>query len=445
MTIDTHDYPLARASWVAFAPGIESVNVLLLYFIFAPYMVQTVLGGGADAQTIWGVVTAIGGISVALLGPITGTIADTVGGQKRFLSAFVLIAATASAALWFAVPGIPVEGLVALSIVAILLMIGVELAGVTYSSLLPNLGTPKTIGRLSGNAIGFGIAWGLILLGGYIAAFMLGDTPFFGLDREAHEHSRIAGPIVAAALLFFIMPLLAFTPPTPIRLVCLPVGRIVRGVLKDAYLAMRAEPAIARFVIARVIYQDGIGVALTFGSIYAAGLFGWDTLELAVFGICILGAAAIGATIGGQIDDRIGAKNTILLALLILIVGMIALLSFPASSEVSDGFLSTPAEQTFIGVALLLGLGIGPAGGSGRTMMARIAPQGQAGKWFGIMALAGNAVAFTGPALVALVTFLTESERSGMMVAPVIIGLGAILMLFVKSDQPLLNKQLATA
>lgn len=440
MTIDTREFPLARASWVSFAPGIESVNVLLLYFIFAPYMVQTVLGGGSDAQSVWGVVTAIGGISVALLGPVVGTIADTVGGQKRFLAGFVLVGAAASATLWFAIPGLPTEGLIALSGVAILLMIGVELAGVTYSSLLPSLGTPATIGRLSGNAIGFGIAWGLILLGGYISAFMLGDTPFFGLDRAAHEHSRIAAPIVAVALLFFLLPLLTFTPPTPIRRVCLPVGRIVRGVLKDAYLAMRANPAIARFVIARVIYQDGIGVTLTFGSIYAAGLFGWDTLELAVFGICILGAAAIGAAIGGQIDDRIGAKNTILLALLILVIGMAALLSFPAPADVSEGFLSTPAEQTFIGVALLLGLGIGPAGGSGRTMMARIAPEGQAGQWFGIMALAGNAVAFTGPALVALVTYLTESERSGMMVAPVIIGLGAILMVFVKSDRPLLNR-----
>eukprot|EP00439_Symbiodinium_sp_Y106_P089670 s1_g2206.t1 len=443
---DTHrTYPLARASWVAFAPGIESVNVLLLYFIFAPYMVQTVLGGGSDAQTVWGVVTAVGGISVALLGPIMGTIADTIGGQKKFLSVFVGLAAAASAALWFAEPGVPVEGLVTLSFVAIMLMIGVELAGITYSSLLPSLGTASTMGRLSGNAIGFGIIWGLVLLGGYIAAFMIGDTPFFGLDREAHEHNRIAGPIVAAALLFFLWPLLTFTPPTPIRRVCLPVGRIVRGVIKDAYIALRQEPAIARFVLARVVYQDGMGVALTFGSIYAAGLFGWDTLELAVFGICILGSAAIGATIGGQIDDRIGAKNTILIALGLLTIGLTALLSFEAPAEASAGFLATPNERIFIGVALLMGLGIGPAGGSGRTMMARIAPEGQAGKWFGIMALTGNAVAFTGPALVALVTYLTESERSGMMVAPVIICIGAFLMLFVKSDRPLLTGRVATA
>jgi MFS transporter, UMF1 family len=440
MTTNLRTYPFARASWVAFAPGIESVNVLLLYFIFAPYMVQIVLGGGSDAQATWGVVTAIGGISVALLGPIVGTIADTVGGQKRFLIGFVSMAAAACAALWFASPGIPLEGLVALSIVAIFLMIGVELAGVTYSSLLPSLGTAATIGRLSGNAIGFGIMWGLVLLGAYIAAFMIGDTPLFGLDRDAQEHNRIAGPIVAVVLLVFLQPLLWLTPPTPLKRVCLPIGRIVRGVVKDAYHAMRQEPAIARFVIARVIYQDGIGVALTFGSIYAAGLFGWETLELAVFGICILGSAAIGATIGGRIDDRIGAKNTILIALGILIIAMTALLTFEAPAETGTGFLSTPTERIFIGMALLLGLGIGPAGGSGRTMMARIAPEGQAGKWFGIMALTGNAVAFTGPALVALVTYLTESERSGMMVAPIIIGLGALVMATVKSDRPLLSK-----
>jgi len=124
---------------------------------------------------------------------------------------------------------------------------------------------------------------------------------------------------------------------------------------------------------------------------------------------------------------------------------MCALLSFEPPAETADGFLSTPTEQLFIGVALLLGLGIGPAGGSGRTMMARIAPEGQAGKWFGIMALAGNAVAFTGPALVALVTYLTESERTGMMVAPVIIGLGALVMITVKADRPLLTGSVVTA
>ena len=68
-------------------------------------------------------------------------------------------------------------------------------------------------------------------------------------------------------------------------------------------------------------------------------------------------------------------------------------------------------------------------------MMSRIAPKEHVGQWFGIMALAGNAVAFTGPALVALVTYLTESERYGLMVAPVIVGIGFVLMLRVRSDR----------
>lgn len=166
----------------------------------------------------------------------------------------------------------------------------------------------------------------------------MGDEAALGLDRSAHEHSRIAGPIVAAALIFFVQPLLWFTPPTPLRKVHLPVGPIVRDVVSDA---------------------------LTFCSIYAASLFGWDTQELAVFGICVLGSAA---------------------------------------------------------------------GGSGRAMMSCIAPKEHLGQWFGSMALAGNAVAFTGPALAALETYLTDSERYGLMVAPFIVGLGFILMLRVRSD-----------
>jgi len=432
---DTKAYPFARKAWIAFAPGIETTNVLLLYFIFAPYMTQTVLGGGANAQAIWGLVTAIGGISIALLGPIFGTIADTVGGQKRFLAIFVTIGAVSSALLWFAVPGLPMAGLIVLAAISVALMIGVELAGITYSALLPKLGTPANIGRLSGTAIALGITWGLLLLGVYIFAFLLGEDAAFGLDRAAYEHSRISGPIAAAALILFVQPLIWLTPPTPRRKASLPIAGIVRGVIKDAVGAMRREPAIARFVIARVIYQDGIGVALTFGSIYAASLFGWDTQELAVFGICVLGSAALGAFVGGRIDDRIGAKGTILIALAILMTGFVVLLSIEPSTSINEGFLATTEERSFLLVALLLGLGIGPAGGSGRTMMSRIAPKEHVGQWFGIMALAGNAVAFTGPALVALVTYFTDSERYGLMVAPVIVGIGFILMLRVRSDR----------
>ncbi|MBG53456.1 MAG: hypothetical protein CML99_13715 [Rhodobiaceae bacterium] len=137
-----------------------------------------------------------------------------------------------------------------------------------------------------------------------------------------------------------------------------------------------------------------------------------------------------------RVDERFGARNTILGALLLLVFALLLLISIPTPAETTSGFLATPLEQLFIATACILGVAIGPAQGSGRSLMARLAPAGQSGRWFGIMALTGNAVAFTGPMLVAILTHVYDSQRAGLMVAPCLILLGFAIMLFVHRDNP---------
>lgn len=426
----------ARLGWILYAPGNETINVLLLYFIMAPYLTNVVVGDGVAGQTLWGWISATGAIIVALGGQILGSATDVIGGQKRFLAGFVLLASSGAAALWFAAPNADTTLIVFMSLATLAIMVGTELAGVLQNAMLPRLAPHHLVGRLSGTAIATGIAWGLAILGTYIVLFMVPETPFLGLEKSLHEHDRISGPIAGAALLVFAIPLLLLTPATPINRVCLPIKRLTFGVLAETYRSMRAHPKISRFIIARMIYQDGIAVALAFGSIYAAGHFGWDGLELGIFGMVVLGSSALGAYIGGKIDDHIGAKRTIVIALLILLTGLLGLVSIPAPTGSATGFLATPQEQLFIAMACVLGIAIGPAQGSGRSLMARLAPNGEAGRWFGIMALTGNAVAFTGPLLVALVTDATESQRLGLMVSPVLVLTGLLVLLGVVNDNP---------
>ncbi len=426
----------ARLGWILYAPGNETINVLLLYFIMAPYLTNVVVGDGVAGQTLWGWISALGAIIVAIGGQVLGSATDVIGGQKRFIAGLVALAGTGAAALWFAVPNAETTLLVLMSLATLAIMVGTELAGVLHNAMLPALAPRHMVGRLSGTSIATGIAWGLTVLGTYIVLFMVPDMPFLGLDKALHEHDRISGPIAGAALVLFAIPLMLLTPATPIRRVCLPIRRLTLGVVAETYRSMRAHPRISRFIIARMIYQDGIAVALAFGSIYAAGHFGWDGLELGIFGMVVLGSSAIGAFIGGKVDDHIGAKRTIVSALMILLAGILGLVSIPAPTEAGTGFLATPQEQLFIAFACVLGVSIGPAQGSGRSLMARLAPAGEAGRWFGIMALTGNAVAFTGPLLVAIVTDATDSQRLGLMVSPALIFIGLLVLLGVENDNP---------
>ncbi|GAA6154576.1 MFS transporter [Pyruvatibacter sp. HU-CL02332] len=426
----------ARLGWILYAPGNETINVLLLYFIMAPYLTNVVVGDGVAGQTLWGWISAFGAIIVAIGGQILGSATDVIGGQKRFISGFVLMASAGAAALWFATPNAGTGLVILMSVATLAIMVGAELTSVLHNAMLPRLAPRHLVGRLSGTSIATGIAWGLTVLGAYIVLFMIPEVPFLGLDKASHEHDRISGPIAGVALLLFTVPLLLLTPPTPINRVCLPIKRLTFGVLGETYRSLRSHPRIAGFIIARMIYQDGIAVALAFGSIYAAGHFGWDGLELGIFGMVVLGSSAIGAFIGGKVDDHIGAKRTILISLLILLTGIIGLVSIPAPAEAISGFLATPQEQLFIGLACVLGVSIGPAQGSGRSLMARLAPAGESGRWYGIMALTGNAVAFTGPLMVAIVTDATDSQRVGLMVSPVLIFIGLLVLLKVENDNP---------
>ena len=86
-------------------------------------------------------------------------------------------------------------------------------------------------------------------------------------------------------------------------------------------------PSLLIFLLARMLYTDGLTAIFAFGGIYGASVFGWGPLELGIFGIVLTLVGAFGALIGGGLDDRLGPKTVIVFALLALIAGAIGILS----------------------------------------------------------------------------------------------------------------------
>jgi len=192
-----------------------------------------------------------------------------------------------------------------------------------------------------------------------------------------------------------------------------------------------------------MIFSDGLTAVFTFGGIYGAAVFGWQALELGLFGIVLALVGAIGAAIGGFLDDRIGSKKVIIISLLIIMVGALGLLSVdkdhvfytlavPVKAAGSKVF-SSPGEMVFLGFGMLFSLVVAPVQASSRSLMARLAPPDKMTQFFGLFAFSGKATAFAAPIAVALVTQAAGSQRIGMATVLGFLLLGLLLMSFVRT------------
>jgi UMF1 family MFS transporter len=171
-----------------------------------------------------------------------------------------------------------------------------------------------------------------------------------------------------------------------------------------------------------MIYTDGLNTLFAFGGIYAAGTFGMDITEVMLFGIALNVTAGLGAFAFGWVDDLIGPKRTIAVALVMLALTGAAL-------------LSVESKSAFWALGLVLGAFFGPAQAGSRSFMARLAPPDMRTEMFGLYSLSGKATAFAGPALLAWVAIATDSQRLGMATIIIFLVGGLALLLTVREPQ----------
>ena len=201
---------------------------------------------------------------------------------------------------------------------------------------------------------------------------------------------------------------------------------------------LRQRAGLLRFLIARMMYQDGIGALLALGGGFAAGMFGWSIIELGIYGI-ILNITAFGGSLwGGRLDTRRGSKWVVtgsIIALLIATVGIVStgpgftlfgLLTFGTGD--TGGLFATGAEKAYVAFGLLIGLVFGPVQASSRAYMARSVAAEESGRYFGIYALAGRATSFMAPLSVAIVTDWTGSARAGMAMILIFFAVGLYVL-----------------
>ncbi len=440
--------PIAgRIAWTFYEFGGGPYFVMTQIFVFAAYFANGVVQDDpVNGQAWWAYTSGSTGLLIALLSPITGAIADKYGPRKPGLALFTMLAAPFIAALWFATPGNIAVAVICTVCAGALF----ELGFVFHNAMLPDIAPARRIGVIS--AAGYAMAYA-----GAIIAFAISlSMPLWGFGggpEHGYAQERAAGMIAACFAVTFMLPLLVLAPDTP------RTGRTIKQCIGEGFASLastlrkaRAYRNVVLFMVARMIYYDGLMAVFALIGIYAASVFGWG-VEVQYYGLLIIITAAVSAVVGGMADDAFGSRRTILISLAIFAICLAANLGtdphtlwyvvpltpgeaaaqlpFIGSVLASMGFDTLP-EQSFLLIGIVSGLFVGPALSSSRTLMARLAPQGQTAEFFGLYNLTGKATAFLAPTAIGLMTQASGDQRTGLGVIFVFIGLGFVLLLFVR-------------
>src|SRR5882724_1340413 len=440
-------YPRRAAviSWIFFDWAAQPYFTLIMTFVFAPYFATHVASDPASGQAMWGFATAAAGVMIALMSPVLGAIADASGRRKPWIAAFGALLVIGSCLMWFGKPG-DASVIPPLLLAYAIATVGVEFATVFNNAMMPSLVPPDKIGRLSGTGWATGYVGGilsLILVLGFLAAnpetgrTLFGFVPLFGLDPVTHQGDRITGPLTGIWFIIFVLPMFLLTPDYPAKR---PVREALRAGLIDLKQTLGELPqrkSMAAFLLANMIYTDGLVSLFAFGGIYAAGTFGWNTIQIGSFGILLAIAGSFGAWLGGKLDDSLGPKRVIAGSMLVLLLAIIAILLVDRDSILfvkvaapvpGSALFAAPAERAYLVLGCLIGAAGGPLQAASRTLLIHMAPKDRMAQYFGLFALTGKVTSFVGPLLIGIVTAVTESQKAGMAVLVLFFVAGLVLL-----------------
>lgn len=403
--------------WALYDWANSAFFAVIQTFVFAAYFVNAVAKDPVTGSSLWGYTIGAAGVVIALSGPVLGAIADRYGRRKPWIVIFTSLCVFATAALWFIKPDASYT--VGALVLVFLGTIGVECAIIFYNALLPDLAPEEKTGRWSGWAAGLGYAGGLVCLLVLYFCFINNDNPPFGLQKALSEPVRAA--FIVTALWYFIFSLPFFLKTPDVERSSLSLANSIKrgwGQLKTSIVELKNYRAIAVFLVARLLFIDGLGTLFAFGGIYAAGVFNLSTYEVLWFGIGLNLTAGIGAAAFAWVDDRLGSRRMMLLAL----AGL---------SLVTLILLLVTSVFWFWLLGLTLGIFVGPLYATSRSYMAHAAPGHLQTEMFGLMSFSGKATAFIGPLAVGWLTAVFDSQRLGMSVILILFIAGFLVLLRV--------------
>lgn len=414
---------LTVAAWALWDWGSAAFNAVLVTFIFSVYLTDSV-GQQIESQFTpaqwlsWSM--AIAGLVIFAVTPIMGQRSDRLGTRRRALGFWSLLTFLVMASLFFIRNDAPLYfwlGLLGLAVGSVT----IQFAEVNYFAQLNQVATEDNVGRVSGLGWSAGYFGGIVLLLICYFGFVAGEGGALGLSTEGGWNIRLVA--LLAALWFGVssIPVMLRVPEIA------PSGDTTGGVAasyRELWRTLRSLWSEDRnafaFLFASAIFRDGLSAVFSFGAVLGVSVYGLSPGDVLMFGVAANVAAALGAVVGGLIDDHVGPKAIILTCLAIL------------TTMAGVMYVAQGATAFWI-CGLILCLCVGPAQASARGFLARVAPPGREGELFGLYATTGRAVSWLTPFLFGVfVSVIGQGDRGGVLAIGLVLLLGALVLIPVK-------------
>lgn len=322
----------------------------------------------AQGKLNWSLMHGGSLLIVVLLSPFVGALSDAKRCRKSFLIGTGIVCGLLTCFLGIFSPGQILLAGVVYAIANISYQIGENF----LASFLPQVSTPRTIGRVSA------IGWTM----GYLGALALLVLTMLLMATLKLKIPDDAEPLFVFAGLWFLIGILPAalilrdeetgTSDSSTGIVSSAVSRV-----RDTVLHTKRYKHLVRFLLAFLVYGFGVQVIIAFAAILARD-FGFKEMQLVAFVAQITVVAGIAAAITSTFQDRIGGRATVLVYLAIWIIATSGLLAVRLIWP--DGGPQWPIWV--IGNAL--GFGLGGIGTASRALVARFTPRHRTAEFFGL-------------------------------------------------------------
>lgn len=410
-TVFLAPYVAALARSAAEAAGTKTVSLLGIPIApdsFLPYMISFSV------------------LMQVLFLPILGAIADYSNMRKEMMRIFATIGAVATILLFFVTGSLWWLG----GVLYVVANLAFGAAIVFYNAYLPDIASEEERDRVSSYGWAMGYLGGGILLALNLAFFTFSEA--LGVPESLAIRINLA----SAGLWWLGFSFITWkrlrsrgaTRTLPQNETYIKVGFKQLGkTIKE----IKNFPETLKFLIAYFLYNDGIQTVIAVSSTFAAapllqGGLELETSTLISVILMIQFVAFGGALLWGKLAKWMGAKNSIILSLVIW--SGVVIFAY-------GGLYGETRVSQFFVLGIFIALVMGGSQAISRSLFAQMIPVGQEAEYYSFYEISERGTSWIGPLVFGLANQMFGSLRPALLSLIFFFIMGLILLPFVKVDK----------
>jgi len=410
-------------AWAMYDFANSGYTTVVLTAIFNAYFVGVLAASvdstnGGTGTLLWSLSIGAANILILLTAPVLGAIADFSAAKKKMLAFSTIGCISMTALLGFTGPDQLYLSMLLLAASAFLFGTGENL----IAAFLPEIAPPDKVGKVSGFSWALGYVGGLLVLA-LCLAYIETVKP---LGQTAEQYVPVTLWITALIFALAATPTFLFlkersqaTGNTPSSLFS--YTKIGFSRLKQTLQNRHQFRDLFRFLVSLCIFSSGVYTVIVIAAIYAQEVMSFSTTENIIMIMVVNITAAIGAFVFGLFQDRLGAKRTLELTLLIWILA------------IAVAWQGDTKVQFWI-AANLIGLAMGSSQSAGRALVALFAPDGRSAEFFGLWGLSIKLAAIIGPMSYGLIAWYSEGDHRQAIFSTLMFFVAGLIVLFTVNE-----------